>query len=317
MIPRFGHPIICAKVTQKEVQMSDHILAHSRRFYDLIVPNSELLKIAGGMLWTEGPVYFAQGDYFIWSDIPNNRAYQWAESMGTRIFNYAANNCNGHTIDAQGRLLSCEHLTRRVTRREHDGSTTVIADSHGGKRLNSPNDLVVKSDGSIWFTDPPYGILSDYEGEAAPQEQAGCYVYRVDAAGGEPSIATQDMVKPNGLAFSRDESKLYISDTGKSHDPDGPHHIRVFDVAGNTLSGGAVFADIEHGLSDGFRVDSQDNIWTSTGRGVSCYAPDGELLGEILVPEVVANLCFGGPKMNRLIITASTSVYTIYVGVTG
>jgi len=315
--PQIDFDYLLGVATKKEVQMSDHILAHNNRFYDLIVPNSELTKIAGGMLWTEGPVYFAQGDYFLWSDIPNNRAYQWAEGMGCRIFDYDADNCNGHTTDAEGRLLSCEHLTRRVTRREHDGSTTVIADRHDGKRLNSPNDLVVKSDGSIWFTDPPYGILSDYEGRKSPQEQAGCNVYRVESAGAEPTIVADDMIKPNGLAFSRDESRLYVSDTGQSHDPDGPHHIRVFNVSNSTLSGGDIFADIPHGLSDGFRVDTLDNVWTSTGRGVSCYAPDGELLGEILVPEVVSNLCFGGPKMNRLMITATTSVYTIYLGVTG
>ena len=298
--------------------MPDAPIVYDPRFRNMILPNAELERLADGMLWTEGPAYFAQGEYLLWSDIPNNKVYQWAEGMGVRVFDKDANNCNGHTVDQNGRLISCEHLTRRVTRREHDGSVTVIADRHDGKRLNSPNDVVVKSDGSIWFTDPPYGILSDYEGKMADQEQAGCFVYRVDPDGdGEPVPVARDFDKPNGLAFSRDESRLYVSDTGLSHDPNGSHHIRVFDVSDNRLQGGAVFAEIEHGLSDGFRVDTHDNLWTSTGRGVSCYDYSGTLLGEIPVPEVVANLCFGGPKRNRLFITATKSLYAIYVGVRG
>ncbi len=297
--------------------MSDHICAHDTRFYELTIPNAELTKHAGGMLWTEGPVYFAQGDYLLWSDIPNNKTYQWANEMGVRVFDNNANNSNGHTIDRQGRLISCEHLTRRVTRREHDGTVTVVADYHEGKRLNSPNDVIVKSDDSIWFTDPPYGILSDYEGKTADQEQAGCYVYRVAEAGAEPIVVANDFVKPNGLAFSRDESRLYISDTGLSHDPQGPHHIRVFKVQNQDLIDKGVFAEIEHGVSDGFRLDEQDNLWTSTGRGVSCYDLSGLLLGEILVPEVVSNVCFGGPKRNRLFITATTSLFSIFLGVQG
>lgn len=296
--------------------MPDTIVAHDPKFHNLVLPNAELTKLAGGMLWAEGPVYFAQGDYLLWSDIPNNKVYQWVEDCGPRIFDAQANNSNGHTIDGLGRLISCEHLTRRVTRREHDGSLSVIADLHQGRRLNSPNDVVVKSDGSIWFTDPPYGILSDYEGEKADQEQDGCFVYRV-MPGEQPVAMATDFDKPNGLAFSRDESRLFVSDTGLSHDPNGPHHIRVFDVSDQGLSGGAVFADIEHGVSDGFRVDTQDNLWTSTGTGVSCYGPDGTLLGEVLVPEVVSNLCFGGPKRNRLFITATTSLYALFVGVRG
>jgi gluconolactonase len=297
--------------------MPDHIRAYDPRFHELTLPNAELIKLAEGMLWTEGPVYFAQGDFVLWSDIPNNKIYQWAEGMDVRVFDHDANNCNGHTLDHQGRLISCEHLTRRVTRREHDGSATVIADSHGGRRLNSPNDVIMKSNGSIWFTDPPYGILSDYEGKTADQEQAGCFVYRVAEAGAEPIVVADDFVKPNGLAFSRDETRLYISDTGLSHDPQGPHHIRVFDVVDDSLTDAGVFAEIEHGVSDGFRVDVADNLWTSTGRGVSCYEKSGHLLGEILVPEVVSNVCFGGPKRNRLFITATTSLFSIYVGVKG
>ena len=201
-------------------------------------------------------------------------------------------------------------------RREHNGSVTVIADQHDGRRLNSPNDVVVKSDGSIWFTDPPYGILSDYEGKKADQEQDGCLVYRVES-GGEPTPVATDFVKPNGLAFSRDESRLFVSDTGLSHDPNGPHHIRVFNTTQDGLTGGSVFAEIEHGVSDGFRVDRQDNLWTSTGRGVSCYDSSGVLLGEIRIPEVVSNLCFGGAKRNRLFVTATASLYALYVGAVG
>lgn len=298
--------------------MADHLIVHSRKFLDLTLPIADLAKIADGFLWAEGPAYVPQGDYLIWSDIPNNRVYQWAEGMGTRVFDVASNNSNGHTVDTQGRVLSCEHLTRRVTRREHDGRTVVIADQHRGRRLNSPNDLVVKSDGTIWFTDPPYGILTDYEGARAPQEQQGCYVFRVAPDGGEPQVMIDDFVKPNGLAFSADEERLYVADSGLSHDPDGPHHIRVFDVDGDGgLRGGAVFAEIDAGVPDGLRVDSQGHVWTSTADGVSCYAPDGALLGEIRVPEKTANLCFGGPKRNRMFITASTSVYAIYLGVTG
>lgn len=296
--------------------MSENQIVHDPSFRDLILPNAGLVKLADGMLWAEGPIYFPQGDYLLWSDIPNNKLYQWVEGCGVRVFDGNANNCNGHAIDGQGRLISCEHLTRAVTRREHDGSVTVIADRHLGRRLNSPNDVVVNSDGSIWFTDPPYGILSDYEGKKADQEQDGCYVYRVEP-GQEPTPVATDFVKPNGLAFSRNESRLFVSDTGLSHDPNGPHHIRVFDVKKHGLIGGSVFANIAHGVSDGFKVDTQDNLWTSTGRGVSCYNSGGKLLGEVLVPEVVANVCFGGAKRNRLFITANTSLYAIYLGVQG
>lgn len=297
--------------------MSDRFIIHDPTFRTLILPDARLEKLAGGMMWTEGPAYFAQGDYLLWSDIPDNKAYQWAQGMGVRVFDDAPNYSNGHTVDGLGRLVTCEHLTRRVTRREHNGDITVIADRHAGKRLNSPNDVVEKSDGTIWFTDPPYGILSDREGKTAPQEQDGCHVYRVAPGDAEPIPVATDFDKPNGLAFSRDETRLYVSDTGRSHDPDGPHHIRVFDVSENTLSGGAVFAEIEHGLSDGFRVDALGNLWTSTGRGVSCYDPDATLLGEILVPEVVSNLCFGGPGRDRMFITATTSLYAIMLGVQG
>ncbi|MFT7594952.1 MAG: gluconolactonase [Paracoccaceae bacterium] len=298
--------------------MSSHIIVHDRKFRHLSQSNAALEQIATGMLWTEGPVYFAQGDYYLWSDIPNNRVYQWAVGQTPRVFDYDADNCNGHTVDLQGRLITCEHLGRRVSRREHDGSRSVIADGYAGRRLNSPNDVVVKSDGSIWFTDPSYGILSDYEGKRSPQEQDGCFVFCAGDTPDNPRVVADDFVKPNGLAFSPDETLLYISDTGLSHDPDGPHHIRVFDVAGdNSLSNGRVFVEIDAGVSDGFRMDIDGNLWTSCATGVQCFDPGGVMLGEILVPEVVSNLCFGGPKKNQLLLTATTSVYTIYVAATG
>ncbi len=298
--------------------MTGEVIVHDERFRFLVNPAAGLKKLHGGMLWAEGPVYFPQGDYLLWSDIPNNRMLQWSEGLGARVYRFHANNSNGNTRDREGRLVTCEHLTRRVTRSEPDGSITVLADSFDGKRLNSPNDVVVKSDGSVWFTDPPYGILSDYEGKTAVQEQAGCFVFRLDPASGELEVVAEDFVKPNGLAFSPDESLLYVSDTGLSHQQDGPHHIRVFEVeAGRRLTNGRVFAEIEKGVSDGFRLDSQANLWTSTGGGVQCFSPAGELLGEILIDEAVANVTFGGPKNNRLFITASSSLYAIYLAVSG
>lgn len=298
--------------------MAENRLTHDPIFEELTISGAKLTRVASGMQWTEGPAYFAQGDYYIWSDIPNNRVYQWQPGGAVRVFDDDPNYSNGHTVDQQGRMVSCEHFSRRVTRREHDGSTSVIADQFEGKPLNSPNDVVVKSDGSIWFTDPPYGILSDVEGAKSPQEQAGCYVFSCDASGEGLRIVSDDFVKPNGLAFSTDEKLLYVSDTGQSHEPGAPHHIRVFDVQPDgTLSGGKVFAEIQHGLPDGFRLDSLGNIWTSCATGVLCYAADGRLLGEIPVPEVVSNLVFGGVSRDQMLITATTSVYTIPVAAAG
>lgn len=298
--------------------MTENLVVHDKRFSALTLPNVFLEKLHGGMKWAEGPVYFPHGDFVLWSDIPNNRMLQWAEGMGTRVFRAEANNSNGNTRDLEGRLVTCEHLTRRVTRTEHDGTITVLADSHDGKRLNSPNDVVVKSDGTIWFTDPPYGILSDYEGRKAEQEQEGCFVFRFDPADGSLTVVADDFVKPNGLAFSPDEAQLCISDTGKSHDADGPHHIRMFDVSDdNILRNTHVFAEIEPGVSDGFRFDIQGNVWTSAGNGVQCFSSSGDMLGEILTGETVANVTFGGPRNNRLFITATTSLFSMHVAVPG
>ncbi len=291
---------------------------HDKRFAYLTLPTVKLERLCSGMLWAEGPVYFPAGDYLLWSDVPSGRIFQWVEGLGHRVFRQFSNNSNGNTRDNEGRLVTCEHLARRVTRTEIDGSITVVADSFGGKRLNSPNDVVVKSDGTIWFSDPPYGILSDFEGKQSEQEQEACNVFRFDPATGVLESVADDFVKPNGLAFSPDESVLYVSDTGVSHDTDGPHHIRAFNVEdGRRLRNGRVFKVIEHGVSDGFRIDRDGNVWTSTGRGVLCLSPEAEALGEILVDEAVANVAFGGPKNNRLFITATTSLYAIYVGTQG
>jgi gluconolactonase len=279
---------------------------------------AQLDKLADGCIWAEGPVWFADGGYLLWSDIPNNRMLRWMPETGVSTFRAESNNSNGNTRDRQGRLVTCEHLTRRVTRTEPDGSITVIADRYKGKRLNSPNDVVVKSDDSIWFSDPSYGILTEFEGSRSEQEQGGCYVYRVDPKTGEIATVVEDFVKPNGLAFSPDEKILYIADSAASHDPNAPHHIRAFDVVdGRKLANSRVFCDIKTGIPDGFRIDVNGNLWTSTHAGVECYAPDGTLLGRINVPEIVANVCFGGKRRNRLFITATTSLYAVYVNTTG
>ncbi len=278
-----------------------------------------LEKLFTGVRWAEGPAYFPAHRTLIFSDIPNDRMMRFDEETGAvSVFRKPSNNSNGNTVDRQGRLVTAEHGARRVTRTEHDGSITVIADRFEGKRLNSPNDVVVKSDGSIWFTDPPYGILADYEGHKATSEIGACHVYRVDPQTGKIRIAADDFVKPNGLAFSPDESHLYIADTGGSHDPDGPRHIRKFKVGANgRLTGGKVFAACSEGLFDGFRFDTDGRIWTSARDGVHCLDQGGALIGKIHVPEIVANVCFGDPKRNRLYICGQTSLYSIYLNVNG
>lgn len=298
--------------------MPDVFKIHDKRFRDLYLPGARLEKLFGGMLWAEGPVYFPNGDYLLWSDIPNNRMLQWVDGLGTRIYRACSNNSNGNTRDLQGRLITCEHLTRRVTRTELDNSITILADSYDGKKLNSPNDVVVRNDGSVWFTDPTYGILSDYEGKKSEPEQPACFVFRLDPEIGVLEVVADDFEKPNGLAFSPDQSILYISDTGVTHREGWPRHIRAFDVvAGKQLSNGRVFAEIPSGVADGFRVDCEGNIWTSSGSGVLCFSPEGDLLGEIPIEETVSNVEFGGPKNNRLFITATTGLYSVYLAVAG
>jgi gluconolactonase len=290
------------------------------RFEKLIFGNVHLDKLYTGCRWAEGPAYFPAGKYLIWSDIPNDRLMRFDETdSSTSVFLAPALNHNGHTVDRQGRLVSCEHRGRCVSRIEHDGSRTVIADRYQGKKLNSPNDAVVKSDGSIWFTDPAYGIDSDYEGDAAPSEIGACHVYRIDPQSHEVTAVATDFVRPNGLAFSPDEKLLYIADTGASHVENGPRHIRVAEVSadGRTLGPAKLFATCTIGMFDGFRLDTNGNLWTSAGDGVHAYAPDGALIGKIKVPEVVANVCFGGPKRNRLYICGTTSLYAVYLNARG
>ena len=289
------------------------------RFATMIHGSARLERLCDGCRWAEGPVWFGDRNTLIWSDIPNNRMMAWVEGVGAGIYRAQSNYANGNTRDREGRLVTCEHGARRVTRTEIDGSITVLADSHKGKPLNSPNDAVVKSDGSVWFTDPPYGILTDYEGFKSPQEQDGCYVYRVDPAGRKPVEAVvTDMEKPNGLAFSPDESVLYVADTAASHNPDARGVIRAYPVKrGGKLGKGRVFCELSEDLYDGFRIDTEGNVWTSAGRGVNVYDPAGVLIGRINVPEVVANVAFGGARRNRLFMTATTSLYAVYVAVSG
>lgn len=273
-----------------------------------VMGNAPLKKLATGFDWLEGPVWFGDAGCLLFSDIPNNKILRWTPGLGISTYREPSNYSNGHTRDREGRLVSCEHGLRRVTRTEHDGRITVIADGFKGKPLNSPNDLVVKSDGAIWFTDPHYGISTNYEGHKSAQELP-CQVYRVDVSG-TMTVVASDFHCPNGLAFSPDETRLYIADTGRMFHPD-PQHIRVFDVQGDRLSGGAIFHTVSPGCADGIRTDIDGNLWSSAADGVHCIAPDGHLMGKILVPEVVSNICFGGRAKHQLFITATTSLYAI------
>ena len=290
------------------------------RFAAFVLGNVHLERLHTGCRWSEGPAYFAGGRYLLWSDIPNDRVLRWDETDGSvSVFQSPSFYANGHTLDREGRLLACEHGGRCISRYEHDGSRRVLTAGGEGWRLNSPNDVIVKSDGSVWFTDPSYGIDSDYEGHAAPHETDGCHVWRLDPESGRLTAVATDFQQPNGLAFSPDEQLLYVADTGASHSRNGHRHIRRFSVSpdGETLSGGEVFAECGVGLHDGFRLDTHGNLWASAADGVHCYADDGVLIGKINVPEVVSNVCFGGIKRNRLFICATTSLYSVYVKTAG
>ena len=277
-------------------------------------------RLASGMRWCEGPVWFGDGRYLLWSDIPNNRIMRWDEETGAvSVFRKPSNNANGNTRDRQGRLLTCEHDTRRVTRTEYDGTITVVADKFDGKPLNSPNDIVCKSDGSVWFTDPPFGVLGFYEGRMAKPELP-TNVYRVDGKTGRVTVAVGDVNRPNGLCFSPDESKLYIIEAGVT-----PRVIRVYDVVdGTRLANGRTLLTAETGgTPDGMRCDVDGNLWCGWGMGsdaldgVNIFNPDGKQIGRIAIPERVANLCFGGVYRNRLFMAGSTSVYSLYVNTQG
>lgn len=291
------------------------------RFARCAPGNVHLEQLATGCRWSEGPVYLPAGRYLLWSDIPNNRVMRWDETDGSvSVFQSPSGHANGHTLDRQGRVIACEHSGRCVSRIEHDGSRTVLASHSGGRRLNSPNDVIVKSDGSIWFTDPTYGIDSDYEGDAALSEIGASHVYRIDAVSGQVQTVIENMEKPNGLAFSPDEKYLYVVDTGVSHRPDGPRDVRRYELSGDGRSvrgDGQLLAQATVGLFDGMRVDVQGNLWLGAGDGVHCLDPSGQLIGKIRVPEVVANVCFGGPRRNRLFICATRSLYAIYLRTSG
>jgi gluconolactonase len=277
-------------------------------------------RLATGFRWCEGPVWFGDGRYLLWSDIPNNRVMKWEEETGAvSIFRKPSNNANGNTRDRQGRLVTCEHDSRRVTRTEYDGSITVLLKQFDGKPLNSPNDVVVKSDDSIWFTDPPFGILGHYEGHKATPELP-TNVYRVDGKSGRATIVAEGINRPNGLCFSPDEKKMYIVESGSI-----PRLIRVYDVVadGKKLAKGRVFIDAGPGTPDGFRCDIDGNLWAGWGMGedgldgVMIFSPDGVPIGRIALPERCANLCFGGRKRNRLFMAASKSLYSLYVNTQG
>jgi gluconolactonase len=289
-------------------------VTHDPRFTRLVFGHANLEKLTTGCRWAEGPAYFPAGRYLIWSDIPNNRMMRFDETdASVSVFRSPSFNSNGNTTDREGRLVSCEHFTRRVTRTEHDGSITVLADRFDGHRLNSPNDVVVKSDGSIWFSDPTYGIDSDYEGQQTKSEIGASNVYRFDPRGGEITRVVSDRVQPNGLAFSPDETLLYVADTGATHVDGLPATIWSYRVDGQKLGDAKLFSTCPDGLYDGFRVDIHGNIWTSAGRNVFCYAADGTHIGTIPIGEIVANVCFGGPRRNRLYICGQTSLYSIFL----
>jgi gluconolactonase len=294
------------------------------RFAKYKVGNAAVERLYTGTRWAEGPVWFADGRYLLFSDIPNNRMLRWLEETGeVTVFRSPSNYSNGNSRDRQGRLITCEHDTRRVTRTEYDGTITVLIDRFHDKKLNAPNDVAVHSDGAIWFSDPGYGIMSNYEGHKAPFELPA-NVYRLDPKTGDATAVATDLDKPNGLCFSPDEKRLYIVDTGIPKRPGDPRPIRVYDVVdGARLRNGRMFANMSPGSSDGIRCDVDGNLWSAAGwaaegfNGVHVFAPDGTLIGKIHLPETCANLCFGGAKKNRLFMVASQSLYAVYVETQG
>jgi gluconolactonase len=313
---RWGGPVV--RYPDPAVEVIDP------RFDAYRLGSAAVERLWTGGRWTEGPVWFGDARCLYWSDIPNNRMLRWCEETGAvSVFRSPANYSNGNTRDRQGRLITCEHGARRVTRTEHDGSITVLIDQFEGRRLNAPNDVVVHSDGGIWFTDPGYGILMNYEGGRAEFELP-TNVYRLDPSTGRATVVADDFVRPNGLCFSPDERLLYIVDTGVTHAPGQPPHMRVYDVVdGVRLANGRPFGDMAPGMADGIRTDRDGNLWASCGwggegvDGVRCFAPDGTLIGKIHLPETCSNLCFGGAKKNRLFMTAGQSLYALYVETIG
>ncbi len=279
----------------------------------MINDNSQLMTIYSGAEWSEGPVFIKNRNMVVWSDIPNDRMLSWTPNAGVEIFRAPSGYSNGNFLDLQGQLLTCEHGNRRISRTNKNGEIVTIVDNFNGKKLNSPNDLVVKSDGSIWFTDPPYGILSDKEGHKSESELEGNFVFRYDPIVDKLTLISDDFDKPNGIAFSPDEKLLYIADSGD------PKNIRVFNVSedGVSINKGRVFAEISPGVPDGFRIDTDGNVFTSASDGIQVFTPSGVMLGKILVPERTANCAFGGKNRETLFITASTSLYSIVMNAKG
>ncbi len=279
---------------------ADFDVADQTEFNNIIAPGAKIARLATDMKFVEGPVWVPDGDYLIFSDIPANQLKKWSPEGGLSTFREPSNKANGNTLDREGRLMSAEHGARRVSRTEKDGMVVTVVDSYDGKKLNSPNDVVVKSDGSVWFTDPDYGL------EGRPKEQPGNYVYRFDPKDKSVTAVATDFDKPNGLCFSPDESQLYIADSGR------PRHIRVFNVARDgKLDAGKVFCSIDKGGPDGIRCDADGRIWTSSGHGAQVFGPDGKLIVTINLPEAGANLCFGGADGKTLFVTARKSLYSV------
>jgi gluconolactonase len=282
-------------------------------FRHYILGNASLEQLATGFRWIEGLVWMGDWNCLLFEDLPRNRIMRWSEADGVSIYREPSNYTNGQTRDRQGRLISCSHQSRCLYRTEYDGRIVMLVDRHKGRRLNAPNDVAVKSDGTIWFTDPLYGISSDYEGGRQKSEQPPA-LYRLDPVSGDLRIAVADFDGPNGLAFSPNESRLYVAETGDQTTDNPKQYIRVFDVgAQGMLSGGEIFAKIEPGYCDGLTVDEDGNVWSSAADGVQCFSPDGDLLGKIFVPYRVSNLKFGGPSRNRLFIGGSQTLYSIFL----
>ncbi|MGA9894013.1 MAG: SMP-30/gluconolactonase/LRE family protein [Xanthobacteraceae bacterium] len=296
----------------------DGVEIRNPHFARYILSNATLETLASGFRWIEGPVWMGDADCLLFQDLPNDRTMRWTEGVGASVYRSPSNYANGQTRDRQGRLIACSHRGRCLYRTECNGWVTTLVDRHNGKRLNAPNDVVVKSDGSIWFTDPLYGISNDYEGGRQVSEQPPA-VYRFDPKGGDIRIVAGDFEGPNGIAFSPDERRLYVSETGDQTAEHPRQYIRVFDVAdeGLSLSGGDIFHKVEPGYCDGMRVDEDGNIWSSAADGVHCINSDGELLGKILVPYRVSNLTFGGLAKNRLFIGGSSTLYSIFLNCRG
>ncbi len=287
-------------------------------FKGYVLPNAPLVTLGEGYAWLEGPVWFGDQDCLLVSDLPNDRILRWAASGGVSVFRQPSGFANGHARDREGRLIGCSHAGRCVTRTELDGRITVLAKRYQGRRLNAPNDVVVKSDGTIWFSDPHYGINTDYEGGKQVPELPPT-LYRLDPADGSLSVVADDFQGPNGLCFSPDERRLYVSETGPQFVESPVQHIRVFDLAddGSKLLDGRVFHTISPGYADGMRCDQHGNVWSSAADGVHCIDPAGALLGKILVPHTVANLAFGGRNRSQLFLCGSHTLYSIYTNVRG